>query len=566
MPRISKAPSNSLIKRITWRVGIYIRLSRDDGNDESFSVANQKKVGLDFLEHFEEEHVFVDFYIDDGRTGTDSQRPDFQRMISDIESGKLNCVVCKNLSRSFRNYADQGYYLESFFPLHQTRFISIGSPALDTYLNPEAIVDGMEVPITGLMNDRYAARTSQDIRRTFDAKRKRGEFIGSFAPYGYKKNPENKNHLLIDEEVAEIVRNIFHWYVNEGMSKLGITKHLNELGVMNPTKYKHSIGLKFNTPKAKKSDGMWSVSTVSSILRDRRYVGTMVQGVNRTISYKVRKTIRQSEEEWFVVENTHEAIIDAEVFEKAQLLNEKDMRVAPTQKRVYLFAGFVRCVDCNMGMRRKASRRTSRNGAKKEYVYYVCRTHSQKNKHKCTSHSIKHKLLTQLVLSAIQAQIALVANIADVVAEVNKQSIICDESSILEKQFKEKMSELDKITHTIDSLYMDWKCGDITKEDYARMKAKFGAKVEEIKSIIANIEAEIESNSQNIGEDAPYLKTFLKYQNIKDLTRGLLVELIDTIYIHENNEITIKFKFDKQYKRIMEFIEINQVSTEEIGV
>ena len=220
---------------------------------------------MEFLEKFfPEEYVIVDVYVDDGLTGTDYERPDFQRMIHDVEVGKVNCIVCKNLSRAFRNYSDQGYFLENFFPLHNTRFITLGDPKIDTYLNPE-VVSGMEVPINGLMNDRFAYKTSSDIRRTFDTKRRNGEFIGAFAPYGYEKHPEDKNALIIDEEAAQVVRNIFQWFVygdgstkiiidDDGiehevlvgsMSKEGISRKLNELGIPNPSLYKKLRGFKY---------------------------------------------------------------------------------------------------------------------------------------------------------------------------------------------------------------------------------------------------------------------------------------------------------------------------------
>ena len=195
-----------------WKVGLYIRLSRDDGKEESLSVVNQRKILMEFTEQsFPGKCLLMETYIDDGRSGTDDDRPDFQKMLRHVEEGRINCIICKNLSRMFRNYSDQGYFLEDFFPRHHTRFITLGDPKVDTFLNPEA-VNGMEVPISGLMNDRFACRTSCDIRRTFDTKRRRGEFIGAFAPYGYRKDPENKNHLLIDPEAAEVVRNIFQWY------------------------------------------------------------------------------------------------------------------------------------------------------------------------------------------------------------------------------------------------------------------------------------------------------------------------------------------------------------------
>lgn len=568
MPRIRKVETNrSKDDRIVWRIAVYIRLSRDDGNDESLSVTNQKKIIREYLEKFfEEEYLLVDYYIDDGISGTtDDSRINFLRMVEDVKAGLVNCIVCKTLARTFRNYADQGYYLEEFFPLYKTRFICLGSPAFDTYKNPESITDGMDVPITGLMNDRYAARTSNDIRRTFNTKRRNGEFIGAFAPYGYQKDPENKNALIIDEEPAQIVRNIYHWYVDEGMSKIGIVRHLNELGVPTPTQYKHSHGLNLKTPKQARNDGMWGITTVCTILSNRMYIGDMVQGKQRVVSYKVHKAVATPEDEWFIVENTHEPIIERELFEKAQSLSKRDTRTAPKKKKVYLFSGFLRCSDCGRGMTKKSYSRKNAKGIEREYTYYVCSTYAMKNKNKCSRHRIKLEDLTEAVLKAIQIQIELVDNMAEVIAEINKQPAICNQSLHLTKQLSEKEKQLEKTIDVTDSLYMDWKCGDITRAEYVRMKAKFEIKAKELENTIVHLKSEIQLASKGIGNDDPYLRMFLKHKNIKELNRGILVELIDTIYVHENNEITIQFNFADQHKRMLEFIENNKNTLEKEG-
>lgn len=568
MPRVRKVEkTRSKDNRTVWRIAVYIRLSKDDGNDESLSVTNQKKIIREYLEKFfEEEYILVDFYIDDGISGTtDDSRTDFLRMIEDVKAGLVNCIICKTLARTFRNYADQGYYLEEFFPLYKTRFICLGSPAFDTYKNPESITDGMDVPITGLMNDRYAARTSNDVRRTFNMKRRNGEFIGAFAPYGYIKDPENKNALIIDEEPAQVVRNIFHWYVDDGMSKIGIVRHLNELGIPTPTAYKHSKGLNLKTPQRAKNDGMWAITTVCTILSNRMYIGDMVQGKQRIISYKVHKAVATSEDEWFIVENTHEPIIDRELFEKAQSLSKRDTRTAPKAKKVYLFSGFLRCADCNKSMTKKTNRRKKADGSIKEYTYYVCSTYALKSKDKCSRHRISVEDLTEAVLKAIQVQIALVGNMAEVIAEINKQPAVCNQSLQLTRQLSEKEHQLERTIDVTDSLYMDWKCGDITRAEYVRMKAKFETKAKELEDAIVHLKAEIQLASKGIGNDDPYLKMFLKHKNIQELNRGILVELIDTIYIHENNEITIKFNFADQHKKMLEFIANNKNTSKKEG-
>lgn len=246
MARIRKSDKNRTVKtQIVWKIGKYIRLSREDGNIVSESVVNQDQILNDEIPGFFEDGLYevVDTYIDDGTSGTtDLERRDFQRMVQDMKCGRINCVIVKNLSRAFRNSANQGHFLEEFIPLYSTRFISLYQPRIDTFLDPE-VVHSLEVSITGFMNEQYAYKTSADVRRTFKHKRENGEFIGAFAPYGYAKDPEDKNALIIDEEAAQVVRDIFSWFITEGLSKNGIAKRLNEYGILNPAAYKRSKGV-----------------------------------------------------------------------------------------------------------------------------------------------------------------------------------------------------------------------------------------------------------------------------------------------------------------------------------
>ena len=239
-----------------------------------------------------------------------------------------------------------------------------------------------------MFNEQFAAVTSEEIRKTFKMKRERGEFIGAFAAYGYRKDPNDKNRLLIDEEAAEVVRSIYHWFVHEGYSKMGIAKRLNSMGEPNPEAYKKKKGLKYQNPNTSKNDGLWSAGTVARILQNEIYTGVMVQGRHRVISYKVHKQIAAPKEEWFVVPDTHEAIIDKETFEKAQALHRRDTRTAPGKREVYLFSGFVRCADCKKAMRRKTAR---------SLAYYACRTFTDKKT--CSKHSIRQDKLEEALLT-----------------------------------------------------------------------------------------------------------------------------------------------------------------------
>lgn len=558
-----KLLSNEEGRRIKWYIAVYIRLSKDDGNDESTSVTNQRKIIKDYITEYccDDDYEIVDFYIDDGETGTDTNRPSFQQMKSDIERGKVNCVVIKSLARAFRNSADQGKFLEEFCPKYNVRFINSGDPFIDTF-NSKRV--GMPAKVYGIFNEEYAAQISDEIRRTFHMKRKNGEFIGVFAPYGYEKNPENKNHLIIDEEAAKVVRDIFTWFViGDGSTEIvidengneverlkgpisceGIKGKLNDLGIPNPAAYKRQQGFNYNNPHCVHNDGLWQGSGVTKVLTNEMYIGNMIQGKQRVISYKVHDKIQTSEDEWYRVENTHEPIVSKELFAMAQEMKKKDTRCAPRSSHTYLFSGFLKCADCEKAMTRRAS---------KGIVYYNCTTYKRKSKDKCTIHTMRLDVLTKSTLAAIQTQVTLVENLAEIIDEINKAPIVENKSVRLETLLKLRIQDLEKAENIVTNLHIDWKNGDINREQYRKMKEQFESQAEQLKETIAHIQDEIEVMGKGIKSDNPYLKHFLKFKNIDSLSQEILTQLIEVIYIHEGGDLTIKFRFEDQYKRIVDF-------------
>ena len=545
MPRIRKTGNSRTRSEMFWKIGLYIRLSKEDAKaadkgDDSESIINQEKILRDFVvEYFEAgTYVIVDVFADDGLTGTDKMRPHFQRLEKCIERKEVNCMILKSLARGFRNLGDQQKFLEEFIPMHGARFINLSSPFIDTFANPRSAT-GLEVPIRGMFNEQFAATTSEEIRKTFKMKRERGEFIGAFAPYGYKKDPEDKNHLLIDDEPAQVVRSIYRWFVHEGYSKAGIAKRLNSMGEPNPASYKRKQGMKYHNPNSDINDGLWSAKTIASVLQNPMYIGVMVQGKNRIISYKVHKQISVPEDEWFVVPNMHEAIIDTDTFEKAQRLHMRNTRTAPSKQQIHLFSGFVRCADCKKAMRRKAS---------KNYVYYACRSYVDKNV--CTKHSIRLDLLERAILKIVQRQIALIGTLADEILRINSAPILYRESRRLDSSLRTAERQWTQHKDASDSLYMDWKIGVITQAEYCRLKAKFAEQIGRLEQSISYLREEILAMANGTDSDDPYLTSFLQHRNIEELNRGILVELIDAIWVHENGELTIDFNFADQYQCI----------------
>ena len=539
-----------------WRIAIYIRLSKEDArnNDESESVSNQRAIIEEHIASFNDgdEYIIVDEYVDDGISGTtDDERDDFQRMLGDIKKGRINCVIVKDLARSFRNYSNQGYYLDDWFPRFNVRFISLYHQPLDSYKEPQNM-RSIAVPIQGVLNENHCAETSDKIREVFDMKRRNGEHIGSFAAYGYIKDPNHKNALIVDEEAAEVVRDIFAKFL-DGMSKNAIVQYLNEHGVLSPAAYKRErLGLKYQNPSidpAKRP--LWGAVTITTILKNRMYCGDMVQGRYRVKSYKIHVQEVVPEDEWYIVENTHEAIIDRDIFVKVQRLLLRDTRTAPQKKQIYLFSGFLRCADCG-----KAMTRSKVGGT----VYYYCRTYKDQSKNACTKHTIKHNRLEAAVLYAVQQQVYLAVDYTKTIERINRAPLVKSQSKKLADAIEQKERELSKIARYKQAIYQDWKDGEISHSDYRHMKEDYEEQAEALNEVIEKLRAEQAELENGIDTENPFLKAFRQYGNIEKLTRDVLIELVDHIKVYEGGNISIVFRFADELRRIQEFIEVNNPS------
>ncbi len=511
-----------------WRIALYLRLSREDGNDESLSITNQRSILREYVEEsFGEPYTIVDEYIDDGKTGTDIARAEFKRMIGDVEAGRVNCVIVKDLKRFMRNHGYQALYLEQIFPKNDTRFITVSEPRLDTYRDPNAVY-GFDVPMHGIMNDRYAKGTSEAVKRTFATKIKQGQFIGAFCPYGYMKDPADKNRLVIDDEAARIVRLIFKWFL-EGASKRAICARLKEYGVPNPTRYKRSKGLSYNNPHAAVNDGLWNPTTVARLLKNEAYVGTMVQGKQRVVNYKIHDKIMLPQDEWVKVPGAQPAVIGAEQFAKAQAMLAKNTRVTKQAAELTLLAGFVRCYDCKKAMRRKV-------GGNAAVAYYVCRSYNEKRV--CSSHTIRASVLENAVLEAIKAQIALIPDIRGMIARLGDNSA---PHARLDAMIGDKRKELEKLGTISDDLYLDWKKGFLEANAYLRLQEKTGRQLEQLREAVERMEEERGACGGTAAH--PVFEALKRASNIEELDRAVLAALVDVIYVHENKEITIVFRY-----------------------
>lgn len=526
-----------MICKKMWTAGLYIRLSQEDldigkNKKESNSITSQKELLQEFVDKQDDIEIF-ETYVDDGFTGTDFNRPGFQKLLTDMKKGKINSVIVKDLSRLGRNYIEVGNYIEQIFPLYNIRFIAVND-MIDSFKNPDS-TNTIIVPFKNLINDEYCRDTSIKIRTALDTKKKKGEFVGAFAPYGYIKDRLDKHKLIIDKESAEIVKNIFNWYVYEGIGKISICHKLNDLGILNPTGYK-----KIKQKQNYKNYGIqgdkynWTPSTIRNILKNEVYIGNTVQGKRKSKSYKIHKVEKVSKDDWIRVENTHKGIIDKATFEKAQDLNQKEIRTSPKEQITSIWAGLIKCNECQMAMNKKSS--TNKTG--KKYEYYICSTYRKKSNKLCTKHTIKTEKIYETILKLINMYIKKYVDINEVTKEAekfnNNKNFDGIESLILEKE-----NEIKRITNYKQSLYEDWKNEDITKEEYTEYKNKYNLKQKLIEKNISQLKEEKKENKK----ENNLLKELKEKNQISKLTRNIISELIQYIYVKEDGSLRIKFNY-----------------------
>jgi len=532
----------------TWRIGVYVRLSKEDGNSVSLSIVNQIKMIARALRTFDDFKI-VDIYIDDGKTGTDFDRSDYVRLEEDIFSKQVNCMIVKDLNRYARNIADGIKALDDFVLKHKLRFISLGIPEIDTYKDPTAI---SSAEVYGALNaaEDFARTTSKKVRAIKAIKREDGEKNGGFPPYGYLPNPDGE-HWLYDPVAGDIVNQMFTWSAN-GVSDRAIAEKLNSLGILNPTAYKASIGLKFAHPKSATNTGIWWPSTVRNILKDKTHIGCSVQGKSSSFDHKRHKQIPSKKEEYVVVADCHEKAVSDELFDTVTQVRSVRSRACKHTGTVHLFATLVYCSNCNIAMKKTDA---------KGLVYLVCKTYKYAGEEYCNrKRSIRFDALEAIVLAVIQAQISLVANMQALVAEINERPEINRQSLRINQLLENCQREFERETQLLDSSYRDWKNDDISREQYQRIREEAEKRLEQMRATLQTLVSEQQKAAQGVKANNEYFERFLKYQNIEALDRFMLLELVHRIYVNEDKSIKVEFNFSDQYLRIMDFVQQNTVA------
>lgn len=534
----------------TYQAAIYLRLSREDGDAGegmkivSNSISNQKALIMDFLKSHAEIEIHS-VYADDGYSGVNFERPNFQRMLEDIRKGIVNCVIVKDLSRFGRNYIEAGRYIEKIFPMLGVRFIAI----TDNYDSLEAqggYGGDMVVPFKNLINDAYCRDISIKIRSHLEMKRKKGEYIGAFAVYGYRKDERNKNQLIIDEYAAGVVRDVFAMKLC-GLSQQAIADKLNADGILSPTEYKKSIGINLETSFKKSAQAKWCYNSVTRILKNEIYTGILAQGKQTTPNYKVKTRVMKPEEEWVKVENTHEAIIPAKDFALVQELLKQDTRISPERDALYPLAGMLYCGDCKESMVRKT---VPANGRK--YVYYVC-SGNKKDKSSCSPHRISEAELSATVLCLVQMHIEKALTLEKAVEAMEKVPKLKADVAKFDMRIRKKKEELEKAEKRKMNLYEDLKDGIISKKEYLQLKAEYDRRIGEAEGLLRSYENEARMLLESKSSLHEWVRAFKEYRNIQTLDRNAAVVMIKKVFVYSADRIEVIYNFADEFERCMEY-------------
>lgn len=523
-----KAVYNTVLQHPSYyRVGLYIRLSESDSDksyeSESESIINQRNLLMSFVK--QNEFTFVDEYIDDGFTGTNFDRPSFKRLIDDIEKGRINCVITKDLSRLGRNYVTCGYYVDEYFLLKKVRYIAV-LDQVDTFLNN---VGNEMIPFKSVFNDMTSRDNSKKIRSILRNKKEIGKFIGSEPSFGYMRDPEDKGHLLPNPETAFIVRKIFEM-ANDGTSVSDIASYLNDCKYPTPSLYKKKEGSK------QKVNPIWNISSVKKILKNQMYTGDMVQNVQTKLSYKSPKKVTLNKEAWIIVPNTHEPLVSKEVFFKVQN-NVKRKPKTQSNREKRLFENLIYCKECGNTL-------TVTYRKKQDYWTVNCNRYSRDpRRHLCYPHFMPYDKLEEALLDTIKNTCKKyldkldIKSLAKLVNNKNsKKESNMEEINYLNKRIKECNSK-------IDMLYDDKFKGNISEDTYKRLSRETEILLNQSKARLEELQSIDKKKIDFAKEIKKYEEKIKELINLNKPSRELLQSIIDKIIIDKDRNIEIFYKF-----------------------
>ena len=541
-----------------YKTAIYARLSSEDsGNKDGGSIDSQILIVRKYIES-EPYLKLCETFTDNGETGTNFERDGWRNLMEAVKCGKINCIIVKDLSRFGRDYIETGSYLEKVFPFLGVRFISVN----DNYdsENPIKNGDNLTVILKNLINDMYAKDISRKVKSAYHTMQKNGEYVASRTPYGYMKSPENKHKLVMDEEVAPIVREIFRWK-SEGMNNTAIARKLNNNGVTSPSNYFYGKGISANPKYAKKI--FWNDSHVRVILSNIVYMGHIAQGKSKRTSINKLPAQIQPKEKWIVVENTHEPIIDGDTFAEAQKIISERSEMCNNAKGKYndikrtenIFTGLIYCANCGKALKRKQLVRYG-----KRCYSFVCPSYSFHVERECVRKYVQEKNLKDIVFCTIKQQISLLCEIDNKVKNVNLSVKIKNRELELQAEIQGLEQKLTNINSRKITLYDDFTDGLLTEREYHYARQKYDSENNSLAFELQAISDELIKYKDSFIAYKKYAAEILQFDKFTELTREMLTALVEKIIVYSDRRIEIKFKYRDEFKELQDYITENEAS------
>lgn len=543
----------------SFSTAAYVRLSMEDsGKIDGYSLQNQEDLLLSFINDHKELNLYK-MYVDNGFSGTKFQRPAFEEMMQDMKDGRINCIVVKDLSRLGRNYLEAGNYLEQIFPFFKIRFISI-TDGYDS-ISPDFTDEALMIPLKNIINEGYAKDISLKVSSSIATRKKQGKFMGKYPPYGYLKDPKDKNHLIVDMETSLIVQRIFQMR-SEGTSLGAIAKILNAEQIPCPTRYLLEKGI---SKESRFAESFWDRNIVRRILKNRVYLGMIVYGKEQTSFAKGIKRHTIPEKDWQVVQGTHEAIIGEELFYRVQ-----DM-LAQSKQEFYdktginedyqpenLFHGIVKCADCGRAMKMSKFVRTIKSGEKIYSAVYECSRHKNLYDYSCPQKSIHKQELDRAVEEAIRYHIHLFLDTERVVAELNKKTTVRQAAASNQDMIKKKQRRIAKVEQMSCGIYEDYQEGLLNETEYLSMRKNYAEEVQTLTEEIDNLLKEQKGYDENFHATGTLAELAYRYRDFSALTREIVETFIAEIQVHTDSRLTILFRFEDEFEKLQQLAELRK--------
>lgn len=553
---VMPAVAEPVVQQRIYKAGGYVRLSvEDSGKPGTDTMEAQWELVEGYIES-QSDMELIDLYCDNGHTGTNFQRPEFERLMDDVRAGKVDCIVVKDLSRFGRNYKETGNYLERIFPYLDVRFVAVND-SFDT-LTAERSQDGYIVPLKNIINEVYSKDISRKVTSALTTKRQNGEFLGSWAPYGYQKSAADKHRLEVNPETAPVVRDIFAWRLS-GVAYLQIVRRLNEQGIPCPSRYHYMRG---ELKSERFANAIWHVPIIKKILADQVYLGHVVSGKTYNDISTGKKLCRIPKEDWLIIRNTHEPLIDENTFQSVQQITEKDR--VQFHKRVGKFdelgttpnilKGLVFCADCKKTMARYKN--VSENCGHRYYAF-ICRTHAE-NPDSCSNKYLLEDKLLDVLWKCLRQEITLAGNLEKLVEKREKSIKITLQEDKLSRQIVSANQSLSRYKRLHDSLYQNYVDGLMDEREYTEMKRQYRAEMEQSQAKLETLRQQQAALIRQATGN-PWLRQFTKFSAATELTGEMAHALIARIEVDSCNHIEITLGHRDEYLQLLELLELPEM-------